>query len=184
MVKMGGLGARWFGFLGTSKVSHHPWSKLRPMMDISEWISFCGGSFRLKGLIPAKGSWLRENRGGLGLTIFNTARRNGLLSAAMGFLTLWLVNLSTATIHDNRKGPVARKKNNHNKKRDEFPIHVILQISNGTYYFCWWPFPIAAPTSHALIPKPTTSIETRKSSHNGICKLTISTMKILSNVES
>ena len=86
------------------------------MMDISEWISFCGGSFRLKGLIPAKGSWLRENRGGLGLTIFNTAIRNGLLSAAMGFLTLWLVetkhfsNLSTATIHDNRKGPVAREK--------------------------------------------------------------------------
>lgn len=99
----------------------------------------------------------------------NTARRNGLALGSHGLfdsLTCFskhFFNLSTATIHDNRKGPVARKKNNHNKKRDEFPIHVILQISNGTYYFCWWPFPIAAPTSHALIPKPTTSIETRKS---------------------
>ena len=37
----------------------------RPMIDISAWISFCGGSFRFQGLIPADGSWCRENRGGL-----------------------------------------------------------------------------------------------------------------------
>lgn len=57
----------------------------------------------------------------------NTARRNGLALGSHGFfdsLTCFskhFFNLSTATIHDNRKGPVARKKTTTTKNEMNFP---------------------------------------------------------------